>query len=352
MVKVAELRKDEEKRAINIHQSSIFIQMADTTWPGVFDEEYVAQLKSSGVTGLGVVATWKSGLPRKLDQALEDIFVWNGKIKDLGLRQATTAEDIRKAKRDGQIAVIRGWQNVEAIGYDRSLLTIFHKLGIRSIGMAYQRRNLLADGCGERTDSGLSKFGVSVVEEMNRLGILIDLSHVGRKSSLDAIELSKKPVIFSHSGVHALCPHLRNLTDEVMQALAEKDGVMGIPAFSVFLRQQTDPNTLPATSVEDYMDHIDYAVKLMGVDHVAIGLDMSYKRKLEDWAIAMVPDYPEVVGLVPESEFDKKFPADMSPASKWPNITKGLVARGYSDGDIKKILGDNMLRVYEEVWGG
>ena len=145
------LSDDKQQRSLDIHTQSVFIQLMDTTWPKMFNEEYLGHLKTSGVTALGINGTWKSGLPRNLRQALEDIYVWHRVIKDLNLRLITTAEDIRKAKREGEIAVMKGWQNIEGIESDLRLLTIFHQLGIRMIGLAYQKRNLVADGCGDHS---------------------------------------------------------------------------------------------------------------------------------------------------------------------------------------------------------
>jgi membrane dipeptidase len=140
--------------------------------------------------------------------------------------------DIQKAKKEGKVGVILAFQDGRPMERDLGFVKIFHQLGLRVSGLTYQRKNYFADGCGERTDSGLSKYGVELIEEMNRVGILIDLTHTGNKSALDVIEVSKEPVIFSHNCAKGLYDHFRNTSDEQLKALAKKGGVNCVGTFS------------------------------------------------------------------------------------------------------------------------
>jgi membrane dipeptidase len=260
---------------------------------------------------------------------------------------ATKAEDVRVAKKNGSIALFLGAQNSFQVEDNITYVEALQLLGLRIMGLAYQRRTLLADGCGERTDSGLSEFGVNVVSEMNRVGMLIDLSHVGRASSLDAIEFSQDPVVFSHSNARALREHVRNIDDEQMKALAEKGGVQGVTAFQLTLK----PADQPRPTLNDILDHLDYAVNLIGIDHVGIGLDRGLGVKTIDHYEGIKEHYPELRTGMSFERWAAGTEGISEPKNDW-NITRGLVHRGYSDQEIYKILGENFLRVFEKVFKG
>jgi len=209
--------------------------------------------------------------------------------------------------------------------------------------LTFNSRNYVGDGCGERTDSGLSYFGLDVVERMNKVGVMIDLSHCGDKTTLDTIEASKDPVLFNHTGarsLHQKCKRLK--TDEAMKALAEKGGLMGVSAV---------PNQLSNAKrqgIQDMLNHIDYAVKLIGIDHVAIGLDNVFGDQVAHHrAGAKTVFFLSRVG----QELNADYMEGIESPEEWPNITRGLVSRGYSDQEIEKIIGGNALRIVEQVVG-
>jgi membrane dipeptidase len=203
-------------------------------------------------------------------------------------------------------------------------------------------RNYVGDGCLERTDCGLSDFGLEVIEEMNHLGILIDLSHVGYRTTMEAIEASEQPVAFTHANPRALCNHPRNKTDEAIKALADKGGVIGANIFPPFLAAGSH------ATIEDVIDVIDYLVNLVGVDRVGIGTDFTegQPREVFDYWLTgksskgprMRLDYPIVN------------PEGIRSAADFPNLTDALVTRGYPASHVKKIMGGNWLRLFEEVW--
>jgi len=300
-------------------------------------------MKEGGCTCVNVGAV---GTESFFAQSMKDLCEWHKTLEKYSdhMMQATSTTDIREAKRIGKVAVVFGTQNTRCIEDNTAFLKLFHKLGFRIFQLTYQQKNLVGDGCGERRDSGLSrKFGHSVVSEMNRLGILIDLSHVGPVTSMEAIDLSKDPVAITHTGVYAIAGTVRTQKDDIIRALAEKGGVMGQGAFSLLVKK--NPATTRPT-VEDFLDHIDYVVNLVGVDHIGLGLDIAEDRPIELWERRMRTDPELREGMTLETWVTQGIDSVL----KLTNITKGLVARGYSDQEIMKILGENFLRLFEKVW--
>jgi membrane dipeptidase len=242
-----------------------------------------------------------------------------GNVDQLTL--ATKASEIERAKVGGKVAGILSLEGAEALEGDLRVLRAFYKLGVRNIGLTWNLRNAAADGVDEtRSSSGLTNFGVQLVQEMNRLGILVDISHLSPTGVRDVLHISEVPVIASHSNAYALCSHRRNLTDEQLEGVASKGGVVGVTFVPGFVTEDEDQATL-----ERVLDQIDYMVKTMGVDHVGLGSDFdgffnSKVRGLED-------------------------------VTCLPGLTAGLVERGHGEEDVKKILGGNFLRVFGEVVG-
>jgi membrane dipeptidase len=211
-------------------------------------------------------------------------------------------------------------------------------MGVRIIQLTYNERNPLGDGCTERTDAGLSDLGLEVIREMNRLGLLIDLSHVGYQTSMEAIETSHAPVIFSHSNARAICNSPRNLSDDQIRSVAARGGVVGVNDFPTFVSQDASP------TIEHLLDHIDYLVHLVGDDHVGLGFDFSTETEDDYEYFKYKQDvYPKPPWI---------YPSGIDGFEKIPNVTRGLVVRGYSDEAIRRILGGNFLRVFRQVWGG
>jgi membrane dipeptidase len=200
-------------------------------------------------------------------------------------------------------------------------------------------RNWLGDGCLEPENKGLTHFGMQVVRECNRLGILIDCSHVGQQTTLDAIRHSEKPIVISHTAIRAITENPRCVTDEQMKAVADKGGAIGITTFSPFIRTDRQP------SLDDYLDHFDYAINLIGDDHVTFATDWFDGKTKANWATPWY--YPEVTQ-------GKKFGGlrlvGFSKRSELVNVVDGFLRRKYSAERIKKILGANFMRVLKEVW--
>ncbi len=234
---------------------------------------------------------------------------------------ATRAGDILRAKEQGKVALILSMEGAEALEGDLNFLRVCHRLGLRSLGLTWNRRNEAADGVGElRTGGGLSEFGVQLVKECNRLGILIDMAHLAPAGVEDVLEISEAPVVVTHGNCHALVPFMRNLTDAQLEAIAARGGVVGATAVPRFLSENEKRAPLSAM-----LDHVDHMVKVMGEDAVGIGTDFDGVRDAR------------VEGL--------------EDASTMPHLTRGLAERGYSRETIRKILGGNFLRVFRQVMG-
>lgn len=348
MNKYYDLNEKEEERALSVYRKAIVIDASDSTtdeadtkllpdWGKYLDDSLIAGGTTAFFGNVGGTFT----------QTVKTIYDWYCKIEQYdNLILATRAEEIINAKSEGKVAVLFQTQNTSPIEGDLSLLTILYKLGLRSIGLTYNTGNLVGDGCAEKRNSGLSDFGVKVVEEMNRLGILLDLSHVGYQTSMEAIELSEDPVIFSHSNVLALCNVFRNLRNDQIKAMAEKDGVIGIASISSFLKQPipyTENN--PRPTIDDVLNHIDYVVDLVGANHVGLGLDLAeyMSKEFWDWFHQIHPEYGPMV------PHEWRYAQGLEIHSEIINVARGLVVRGYSDQDIEKILGGNFIRVYQRV---
>ena len=226
---------------------------------------------------------------------------------------------------------------------------LFHSLGVRVIQLTYNWKFLVGDGCLERTDCGLTDLGVALVQEMNRLGIVIDCSHTGYRTSMEAMELSRDPVIFSHSNAWSLHKSLRNIRDDQIRAAAKKGGVVGVNAYGPFLADGTP-------SLEKFIDHIDYMVRLVGPDHVGVGCD--FVSPEYDRAYAPLLNRNVVFQRVLDTDRYRRtypdisplHPAQLSSHSHMSNISQGLRTRGYRAADIERILGENFLRVFRTVW--
>ena len=267
-------------------------------------------------------------LVREIGSMLADVSLRTDAVK------VTNAKDIEAAKQRGKIGFLPTAEHL-AIGNDIRGIDILHALGVRLAGLTYNRRNSIGDGIYEATDGGLSLFGVDVIHRMNELGMAVDLSHASFKTAMDAMQHSKAPCLFSHNGAAALrqIPRLRK--DEELLNCAKSGGLVAICA---------PPNQLsddPNQDIECVLNHYDYMVKLVGIDHVGIGTDttigdhVDFQRRMMGNDVRRSLNAPYLNGL--ESPADGK------------NIIRGLIARGYSDSDIRKIAGGNALAYLQRV---
>jgi len=275
--------------------------------------------------------------------------------------KAVVPEDIERAKKENKhclylmsngVPLVQRWYSAEG---ELHLLKLFFMLGVRMMHLTYNRRNMIGDGCGEKSDAGLSDFGRMVVREMNRIGIMVDIAHSGEQTGLDAVKESSRPVVASHSACSSLNKTCRCKSDRVIKAVADSGGYVGICAIQRFIGG--------GGGIKDVLNHIDHVSKKFGPDYVAIGTDIGYLSRLT--SSRDKTGYPAMQGrrpmwekLWPREEVSsatlKRFEKNAPTLSwtNWPLFTVGLVQRGYSDADIRKIIGGNVVRTAKEVIKG
>jgi membrane dipeptidase len=255
------------------------------------------------------------------------------------------AKDFEKVNNEGKKGIILNFQNMQHIGTDIDLIELYYMQGFRVMQLTYNSKNAVGTGCTARRDRGLTEFGLDVVNKMNELGIIVDVSHCGMQTSMDAAINSKDPIIASHTFSKNLYDHDRGKTDEFLHAVAEKDGYIGVLAVPGFLTVNQK------TTINDWLDHIDYITKLIGIDHVGIGTDF-YGFSVPDSLAIKIGEFMEVLGFRTEhrASFLDKIEGFESYA-KFPNLIKGLIERGYSDKEIKKLAGLNFLKIFKKVAG-
>ena len=303
------------------------------------------RLRAGNITAItATVATWENFV-----QTMAHLAVWMRRFRARqDILQVKETADIHAAKKLGKTGIILSFQNASPIENELDRLGLFLALGVRVIQLTYHETNLLGSGCWERNDCGLSNFGVDAVREMNRLGMVIDLSHVGPKTTMDAIEMSEQPVAITHANARSFCDHPRNKEEEALKLLAEKGGVVGATSFANFLPKGFD------STVEDFVDAIDDMVERIGIDHVAIGTDSTHDQPLEFWHYIVSQQgtkFPSTFadGSVPYTELSFQ-PKGIDSPAEFPNLAEALANRGYRAEEITKLLGGNWMSLFERVW--
>lgn len=260
-----------------------------------------------------------------------------------------TVDDVLAAKDAGKLAVGFHFQGTNPIGADLSMVESAYKLGVRHMLISYNLRNRAGDGCLERTDGGLSNFGIQLVAEMNRVGMIVDGTHTGYRTTMDMMEVSKDPVVFSHSNACALWDHPRNIRDDQIKACAATGGVIGVVGCGTFVGNNE-------TSTDALVGHIDYIAELVGAEHVGLGIDYLFSFGVPAPGNAKLwnPEDSHIEG-------HRRASGGSSPAPAWkdikfvspeqvPEITQALLDRKYDEKTIRGILGENWLRVARQVW--
>jgi membrane dipeptidase len=359
-----DLSKDERDHAQALHRESVVI---DSSVVAVID--YVAEnmwlddVLKGGLTATNLTVC----MQRSFTEALKELMGhshWAEKNSDRVI-VVRKAADIERAKREGKHGIVYGPQDSMFLERSVDLLDVAYEHGLRAMQLTYNYQNEVGAGCRERKDSGLSVFGESVVQRMNELGVLIDLSHTGDRTCWDAIEQSRDPVSFTHTIPRRSAPEKpggyaewanrstslwgsfveyskqRGKPDDMMQACAEKSGVIGVTPFFAKKAGKT-------TITDDTLDQLDETVDIVGVDHAGFGSDLEFPNSIT--RAAFIYKNPGRIDV------DYFTPMDKTWGYGWlehmPNFTMGLVARGYSDQEIKKILGMNFVKLFKRVWGG
>ena len=316
-------------------------------------DAYVQDVRDSGVTCVHTTISPVGSTPP--DSAFTEAVIGIGyyeseidKHPDAFMR-VRRAADIAAAKQAGRCGVVYGFQDAVAFETDLSRLDELYRLGIRIVQVTYNRRNLLGDGCLEPANAGLSKAGVEAVAKMNELGILVDLSHCGRQTAADAINASKKPVAFTHTGSAALNDHPRNRTDAELRAVAEKGGVSGI-YFMPFLSEGKQP------TAADVIRHLEHMIDVAGEDYVSIGTDGSVSAEVVNDEFKKIflenVQRRRAAGISApgETETGYLFANELNTPRRFETLTGMLSSRGHSDARIEKLLGKNLMRVFSDVW--
>ena len=321
-----------------LHEETIVIDGLNASW--FFKESVLRRIRQGGITAFhGTVAAWH-GL-RETMNLIADFFRLFEERPHLVV-QVRSGRDILKAKEKGSTGMILGFQDTAPLEGNLRMLAVYHALGVRIIQLTYNEENAMGFGCMAGEDRGLTSLGREAVAEMNRLGIVVDLSHCGPKTTMDAIETSKGPVAFTHANPFALAESPRNKRDEAFKALAAKGGVAGAVLLPSWLTRRG------RAGLEDYLNALDYLVELMGVDHVGLGTDFMEEIPAELMAVALKGISEENLKKFYSTTIVEGFE---SPA-QFPKVTEGLLSRGYSLTEVRKIMGGNWLRLYERVWQG
>jgi membrane dipeptidase len=321
----------------NLHNDLIVfdgLNVSDWT-PAVFED-----MGKGGVTAANCTCSvWED-----FRDTMRNIARWKSWFRDHSelLTQVYGTADIARAKREGKTGVVLGFQNTSAFEDQVGYVSLFKELGVGVVQLTYNTQNLVGSGCYESQDSGLSDFGREIVAEMNRVGMLCDLSHVGATTSRDVILASTKPVCYSHCLPAALKAHPRNKSDEELRFIVDRGGFVGVTMFPPFLAKGVN------STVDDYVAAIDYIINLAGEDSVGIGTDFTQGQPpaFFDWIThdkgnaRVLTEFGEIVN-----------PQGIGTIGEFPNLTVAMLRAGWPEPKIRKIMGENWVRLLAEVWG-
>lgn len=317
-------------------------------------KEFLDAFHAAGVTCIFQNTGEEGSDPLRLIKRLARFTFATDMLRD-DLFKAVKADDVVEAKKAGRLCLCFTTNGVPlrqewvSVRDEVRMIRLFHELGVRMMHLTYNRRNPIGDGAGEPNDGGLSDFGHEVVAEMNRIGVIVDVAHSGWKTSLEGARASSKPMVASHTACADVYKHFRSKPDEVIKAICDTDGLVGLCCIPRFLGGRGDITAL--------MDHMDHLVKKFGAEHAAIGTDVAYTSRFDKEERARIKRKPDgssplsAAGprwehLWPKDDYQTTVEAEQSVAwTNWPMFTLGMVMRGYKDDDIRKILGGNVMRV-------
>jgi len=339
-----------EEHVQSFHRDSFVFDALATSYP---DAESIQLLKSVNINAVHYTVASISYMEGNV---LQDSFItacrkigrWYNILNNIQeeVELATSVESMERINRDGKIAIFMGFQNCSPFEDNKDYVEIFKRLGVRIFQLTYNSRNMIGHGSGESVDAGLSDFGFEIIEEMNKLGLLIDLSHCQHKTTMDAIKASDDPVVFTHANARALADTPRNKSDEEVKALVKRNGVICIK----HMLGDTKDKKAEETTVADVVNHIDYLVDLVGIDYVGIGTDFAIG------STKSLQESDELINTMreqfPQTYLGKRVkPQGFSKITHLFNLTRELIKRSYTDEEIKKIYGLNFKRVLKDVIG-
>ena len=329
--------------ADRLHSESIVI---DAVCPLTDRVEYLEWYRGGGVTALGPTV----GSTEGARTSLECIAGWHRLLRERDdLMLIHRAADIEQAKRSGRLGIFMHLQGTDPIEDNLDFVDLYKALGVGIVQLTYNVKNRVGDGCEERTDCGLSRFGQRLVERLNQARVIVDCTHTGSRTSLEAIELSSAPVVLSHSNPASVHPSPRNASNDLIDAIARSGGLIGICGFPGMISDKSTP------SLDDFIDHVDAIVERAGINHVGLGIDYytgqagvasdeeamrGYDQAVRSgiWGSAYPPP-------------PHRYPSGIETPQTLRKLTARLLERGYALDDVRKVLGQNWLRVMRAVWG-
>jgi membrane dipeptidase len=333
-----EVRHRVSEEAIALTEDAFVWDMTLPWVPGYADEYTLQRFHRAGVNAISLTVGGGG------DHETAPLIKWIAEVRCFiadrpeEMVLCRSVEEMERARSENKIALVLNFQETRPFQNDLNLISLYYDLGVRHALLAYNARNAVGDGCAERTDSGLSRWGIQVIEEMNRVGMLVCGTHSGYRTTMDAIEVTKAPFIFSHSNAYSVHQHYRNIRDDQIKACANTGGVVGVNGLGEFLDDHE------ATS-QSMFKHIDYIANLVGPEHVGIGLD--YVRDVagfwNTWVVGNTHMWPENAGSV------RTFSKFAQPEQIF-ELTNLMLRHNYRESEIRGILGHNFKRVAAEVW--
>ena len=313
---------------------------------GNWSERIFREMREGGVSAVHVtIAYWED-----FRETVERMIAWNRRFEAFGdlIVPIRSAGDVRRAQRQGRTGILFGAQNCSPIEDDIGLVAVLHDLGLRFMQLSYNNQSLLATGCYEAEDPGITRMGHQVIKEMNRVGLVVDMSHSAERSTLEAIGLSERPIAITHANPSAWAPALRNKSDRVLRALGESGGMLGFSLYPHHLKDKSN------CSLQSFCEMVARAADLMGVDHVGLGSDLCQDQpdsvvewmRNGTWTKAL--DYGEgsqgAAGFPPQ-------PAWFGSNRDFGTIAEGLRGAGFAEAEVRKIMGENWLAFFERSFG-
>ena len=332
-------------------------------------KQYLSIWEQAGVTVGSATYAGPHAPDGAFEAATKSLMQGRGTVDALGnnFRLVLNADDLESVYRDNAKGIIFDFQDTTCIGGDLGRLDMFHNMGLRIVQLTYNLRNLVGDGCTERYKTGLTYFGIEVVERLNELNMVVDVSHSSQQVGWDAIKFSKSPIMVTHSTSNAVCYHDRGKDDDLARAVADSGGFFGVAAIAGFVKNDTN------ATLDDYVDHVEHLIDVMGIDNVGIASDKcgpgpgtetmyDFPEELGPFDTSFLfKDSPDPrstpqgfnwSGFRPEHRLsDKHRMLDFDKPSDWPNITLKLVERGFNEEELRKLLGLNFLRVFRNIVG-
>jgi membrane dipeptidase len=364
------LSKDQEEHVEELIQKNMLINLHEHL--NVFSEGFPVKTQSmpkrqfkayEGLAYSGIDVVFDNCVCRTYDNVVN----WMGmSMADYDHQDfvipARTVKDLTRAFKEGKVAVVHTIEQASAIDRDVDKVDLLYGLGVRSMGVVYSESNTLGSGLQELGDGGLTDLGYDAVVRMNKTGVIIDISHAGDKTAMDTIEVSAKPILVSHCGSRTLTNSTRMLPDEVLQACAEKDGVVGVEVAGFAPRTKKNPEG----TIECLLEHLEYLIDLLGVKHVGVGPDTLYgdhpglyrfgplgevrSRGARGRHRRERPSHLPKVFNTGEMVRDLEYVKGLESPSEFTNVIRGLIRDGYSDNDIKKVMGQNSFELIKKIW--